>query len=111
MSASEIEEFHRLPEMQAEEFTRWGSEKSLWLLTKTYTEDGGTPLLYKIEYKHRELLYRTPDSKHPVAFGQAREEHSERFQEVRIIFSPSRGTASMRGLGWLDGEIKMAHLP
>ena len=99
--------FDKLPALQAADFANQWVDPNFSLLLKTRT-DGGDPLIFPIEYKHRELIWMTPDSNHPVARGLARSDGSEEFKEVRIIISPSRGTATLKGLDWLEGQVKKA---
>ena len=93
-----------LPDLVSDSFVslQLGAEISLQFLTYT---DEGTPLLYSVEYIHRELSYRTPNQKDAVAYGKARLYSEDEFREVRIFFSRPHRTATRRGLV-LDGWVK-----
>lgn len=96
--------FKSLPDLVSDSFVslQLGAEISLQFLTYT---DEGTPLLYSVEYIHRELSYRTPNQKDAVAYGKARLYSEDEFREVRIFFSRPHRTATRRGLV-LDGWVK-----
>jgi hypothetical protein len=100
----EKKHFDRLPALTSESFVTLHAGDKLSLLLLTYT-DLGAPLIYSVEYTHRELTYRSPNQKDAVAYGDARLDQSSEFKEARILFSRPNGTATLRGLS-LEGHVK-----
>src|SRR6266480_7268344 len=82
----EKDHFDQLPPLTSESFVSLQNGDSLSLLLLTYT-DQGVPLIFPVQYVHRELVYRSPNQKDAVAFGNARLDESQEFKEVRILFS------------------------
>lgn len=100
----EKKHFDRTSALTSESFAALhaGDELSLLLLAHT---DQGAPLIYPVNYTHRELTYRSPNQKDAVAYGNARLDQSDEFREVRILFSRPNATATLRGLA-LEGHVK-----
>lgn len=107
-SELETKHFNRLPALTSDKFVELKTGETIHLLLKIYT-DQGTPIIYEVEYRHRELIYRTAGNKDAAAYGQARLDASDGFKDVRIFFSRPHGTAALRGLA-LDGNVKEGRL-
>ena len=104
----EVKHFDKLPALTSDLFVPLPSGERLWLLLKTYT-DQGFPIFYEVEYTHQELTYRTPGQKDAAAHGKARFYESDEFRDVRVLFSRPLATAALRGLE-LDGNVKEGRL-
>ena len=98
--------FDQLPALTSDSFIDVEAGRKFSLRLLTYIDEG-VPLTFPVEYVHREIVYRSPNQKDAVAYGNARSEQSEEFKEVRILFSRPNATATLRGLGsFLTGHVK-----
>lgn len=97
--------FDELLPITSRELAELKAGDSLALVLLEYVSTGGR-VLFRVQYIHRELTYRTPGQKDAVAFGTARlEDGGKEYREVRILFSQPNQTATMRGLT-LEGKVK-----
>lgn len=105
MTIVDSEYFRELPAFKLDMVAGLKVHDELSLLILEHI-DIGKSVIFPVQYKHRELIYRSPVHKDAVALGVAKLEGSESFQDVRILFSQYHATATMRGLA-LEGQVKL----
>ena len=105
MSSMDSQYFRELPPFTSDIAAVIESEAELLLLLLEHI-DIGKSVIFPVQYKHRELIFRSPGKKDAVAFGVARLEHSGEFRDVRILFSRVHETATLKGLA-LEGQVKL----
>jgi hypothetical protein len=101
--------FRDLPALLVRDVSCWppGCEISFALLEYV---GGCQGVIFRVNYKHRELTFRTPGGKDAVAFGEAMLESDSTPKDVRILFSQIHQTATMKGLA-VEGAVKLLSPP
>ena len=105
MAGVDSEYFRDLPAFTSEVVAALKPDDELPLLMLEHI-DIGKAVIFPVQYKHRELIYRSPGQKDAVALGLAKLQSSDHFEEVRILFSRPHETATLRGLA-LEGQVKL----
>jgi hypothetical protein len=103
--SSDSETFSSLRPLLVRDVSRLpcGSELTLALLEYVPT---GRGVIFRINYKHRELTFRTPGKKDAVALGEASLEQDSAPRVARILFSQLYEAATMKGLP-IEGAVKL----
>lgn len=74
---------------------------------RQYTETG-TPMEFPIDYTHERFEFRTDGRKDAVAHGRGKcIDLPSNEGPVRILFSQYNQTATLKGLGWFEGQVKV----